>query len=307
MNSKTNLLVLIAAILGAASVHANAALVIEQAPDANPAPKVSPASAPPAASKASVIDPKTRKRIELDAFITSRIQQEGTPPDEIPVQRWLGKPMTLMDALKIVLPGGWRAYSDGDFDLGSTLNAQVTWSGSLTWVMALNAVITSVDLRAKIDWNQREVTLSAAPKAAQAAPALASVPAATFAVAAPVLAPVPAPALAPEKRWMLTADRTLLQNIRVLVEAEGWNLVWEADDVDYLIDVPLQFTGELIGNGGVVDRLIEAYREEGDAPLAVQWLNTSKTVRVYRHVVGTGTAARRLPAGAVAPAPVKTR
>ena len=113
----------------------------------------------PAAAPTAREEPKDpRRKVNLDAIVTSRIGQKGTAPSELPPIRGMGKQVTLLDALKQLLPAGWKAFEEGGVDLQARLN----WAGTKNWVLILHDIVTEQNLTALVDWDKRELTLSPA-------------------------------------------------------------------------------------------------------------------------------------------------
>lgn len=202
------------AVCGAtASVSASAGLLI-QLPAQSPAPESS-------FSQSRVVEiERHRKALDLNSRLTANITQEGTPPIELPPIRGMGVDVTLSDALKQIVPGGWKVFTEGEV----AEDTLVSWQGNRTWPMALNTVLIPSGLKAVVDWSRNEVTLSsikpqakplpqpilaAAPlsKPAASAPAAPAAPitatpaaqvaASTAPAAAASVAPAPAQASAP--------------------------------------------------------------------------------------------------------------
>ncbi len=187
----------VAASLLLASQASQAGLLFElpsPLPDASKQ-AVRGAQAAPSFSNSEVVESaRTRRQLDLTSQLTQRIRQKGIPPRELPPIIGAGYDVTISDALKQIVPGGWMVYSDSDFPDDMLVN----WQGNRNWPMTLNTVLISADMKAEIDWERGEVTLSKAATAPKVRPAPA--PALTPAVAAPAYAaaqPVAQPA-APE-------------------------------------------------------------------------------------------------------------
>lgn len=294
MKTTITLTTIAAALFGAAA--ANAAMLIEQ-PAAQPAP----------VEEVKVTPPAGRKAMDLHSRLTSRITQSGTPPRELPPIKGMGQDVLVADSLKQIVPAGWRVYVEQDIPEDLT----VTWSGNRNWPMALNMVLTELDMKAEIDWNRGELSLLGTPNIkskAQPAPsreelqaALASAEAdkakavaeAEAAKAESVkaeeaakaeAAKVEAAKAAAPKSWTLSPDMFLRENIRAWLETEGWSLEWQASVGDRVINYPVNvgatLTGQLIGEGGVIDRLIQKF-ESADEPLGVRFFRGNKVAVVY--------------------------
>lgn len=166
------------AVCGAtASVSASAGLLI-QMPAQSPAPESS-------FSQSRVVEiERHRKALDLNSRLTANITQEGTPPIELPPIRGMGVDVTLSDALKQIVPGGWKVFTEGEV----AEDTLVSWQGNRTWPMALNTVLIPSGLKAVVDWSRNEVTLSSIKPQAKPLPQ-------PILAAAPLIKPAaPAPA-----------------------------------------------------------------------------------------------------------------
>lgn len=175
-----------------ASQVSNAGLVFEMPsplPDASKQ-AVRGTQASPSFSNSEVVESvRPRRQLDLTSQLTQRIRQKGIPPRELPPIIGAGYDVTIADALKQIVPGGWMVFSEHDFPEDMAVN----WQGNRNWPMTLNTVLMSADMKAEIDWERGEVTLSKArpaPARSVAPPAYASVqPLAQTAAPAPALAP----------------------------------------------------------------------------------------------------------------------
>lgn len=282
-------------------------------------------SAPPAQSlrdanssaDLGIVTKRNRELVDLNSKLTSRISQSGEPPAELPVLRGLGRDVLLEDFLRQIIPYGFKVYTDQALPLSRTVN----WSGPKTWPMVLHTALVDLDMRANIDWKNREVMFfapepkpeptpvvakgpgvevaaSAVPAPAPAAPTslpLAAPAPAPIAGPAPVIAaaPTPAPivtppaaAPAPAVTWVLSPDVMLRENLRRWASAAGWTLVWNAVSggrvVDYTVDVEVKYTGELIGMDGVMAKVISAYFD-AEYPLQIEFFRGNKVAEVRLH------------------------
>lgn len=311
---------IVSAIVLAAAQAANAGLVLEKQPDILPPLPAQTASAAKAkvtdgaqkvgrnvdmSAKIAPMAKMNRQRIDLESKVTSRITQSGTAPAELQVLRGLGRQVTLEDALRQILPGGWEAYSDQDLPADKV----VDWDGNRTWPMALHGVLAERDMRAHIDWDNQELMLFV-PAVKQdtimlaAAPGAVSVAGATMTepVASPVAPPVasfkdakPAEKTADKPMakvqvkdvvWSLSTEKTLRENLRQWAAAAGWNLVWSATFgdtvVDYPVDAKVDFTGELVGVNGAMAKVIAAY-SDADRPLEIEFFKGNRVIEVRLH------------------------
>lgn len=156
--------------------------------------------AAPAFSNSEVVESvRPRRQLDLTSQLTQRIRQKGIPPRELPPIIGAGYDVTIADALKQIVPGGWMVYSEHDFPEDMVVN----WQGNRNWPMTLNTVLISANMKAEIDWERGEVTLSKGSSAPKYSPAPAQQPAYPNVAAAspvpptPVVSPAPVPPFAP--------------------------------------------------------------------------------------------------------------
>lgn len=162
------------ALTALAAASAQAGLLIEMP---QPLPDAAPQGG--AFEKSSVQQiRRARKPMDLTSRLTANITQKGVPPLELPPVRGQGIDVTLSDALKQIIPGGWKVFTEDDLPE----DMLVSWQGNRNWPMALNTVLMPAGIKADIDWDAAEITLvgkQSAPKTSPvAAPVVAQRPAA---------------------------------------------------------------------------------------------------------------------------------
>lgn len=278
-----------AAILLFLAGKAHAGFILEQpvpTPDKAPAPTVSSQTPDARAERARALaSAPLRQKIDLNSMLTSRITQVGTTPDQIPYIRGMGRNVALMDALRQILPSGWRAYQEGDIDLTVTTD----WAGSRSWIMALHNVLSGLNLRAQVDWTAKELTLLPPAEKPLAKPLKVDSPK-TMAVA-DLFGKAKQPEygyekIQPEPTWELSPSKSLRENLRTWTDAAKWTLVWSAADgakvVDYPVGAKVTFTGDLTGRTGAIARVIAAYAD-ADRPLEVEFFRDNRVVEVRLH------------------------
>lgn len=239
-----------------------------------------------------------RQRIDLESRISSRITQSGASPAELPPIRGMGRRVTLEDALRQVVPAGWEVYSDQQ----APLESEVDWDGGRTWPMVMHSVMSSMDMRAHIDWDAQELVLFVpAPKQEPVAEVMTAEAAAAAASAATQTAATKN-AAKPPVVWQIKPG-SLRENLRLLASAAEWTLVWNAvhgdTTVDYDIESPgYSFTGGLIGADGVIAKVVDLYAQ-AERPLAVTFFHGNKVIEVRLHEIPD--VAVNAPAPAYAP------
>lgn len=212
------------------------------------------------------------------------LSQIGTPSGFQPVAKGFGKDVSLLMALKQIVPTGWTAKRSGGLDV----SMPISWRGSnKTWYEVLHNLGTQYGFNAEVNWQTKELTVS--PAAAIQA-TLAPAPAAAHETAELSSTdkvsvsyseqPVSSPVHAAEKTFTLDTTKTLRENVQAWAEREGWHVSWAA--VDYPVSIPVSFTGTFEAEGGPLHQLVEAYKT-AEQPITMEVMPKNKTVRVENH------------------------
>lgn len=189
---------------------------------------------------------------------TAGVSQIGAPRGVIGLTKGFAKEVSILTALKQIVPEGWHAKKAGDVDVSRV----VSWKGDgRTWVEILHGLGISYNFAAVIDWDRKELTVSPAGGAvfqARESKQVAQEPAAP-------------------KSWTLKTELTLKENVEAWAKTSGWNVSWGA--VDYPISVPVTLVGELDEEGGPLHQLSEAYRA-AEQPLVFSFKSLNRVIRV---------------------------
>lgn len=190
------------------------------------------------------------------------LAQSGVPPGPQPAAHGMARDVTLLTALKQIVPQGWRAKRAGGLDL----NRLVSWRGEgKSWVDVMQGIAVSNNFSAMIDWDTREVTVAPAlfvPTGNGLRPSTVVVSAAAGPVA---------------KTWEMVPTLTLRENIESWAKAAGWNVSWGA--VDYPVTSRISLTGVFEDEtAGPFNQLAKAY-EKAEQPLTFTFY-TNKVLRV---------------------------
>lgn len=190
------------------------------------------------------------------------LSQIGAPSGPQPVVRGMAKDVSLITALKQIVPPGWRAKRAGGLDV----NQMVSWKGTgKPWVDVLQDIAAANRFNALVDWVKQEVTV--APVSLQSArdglrPA---------GVVSPAVAPMG------PKVWTLNTSMTLRENIEAWAKESGWSVSWAA--VDYPVTSKVSLIGAIDDPvAGPLTQLAKAY-ETAEQPLTFTFY-TNKVVRV---------------------------
>lgn len=239
-------------------------------------------------------DPKAQRVMRASVPSKGGLVQAGSAKKAQPVVKGFAKEVSLVTALKQIVPNGWHAKRAGGLDVSQL----VSWRGEgRPWTEVLQNLAVDNGFLATVDWEKNELTVApatmkdaaplaeitnrhrvltlagAAPTASNAAPAIASISRPTVASPAPqAQAPAPAkPVVAAVKTWNLRTDLTLRENIEAWAKKGGYEVSWAA--VNYPIAHPVTLAGELDAEGGPLHQLVEGYRT-AEQPITVSfWSN----------------------------------
>lgn len=82
------------------------------------------------------------------------IVEYGQPRDA-DVVKGFGEDIPVNDAMELLIPDGWMAYTSDTVDAGIS----VDWESGESWVATLGQIARANDLRAEVDWNRNQVIL----------------------------------------------------------------------------------------------------------------------------------------------------
>lgn len=157
----------------------------------------------------------------------------GTPTGPIDTRFGFGRDVTLAEALRQIAPVGWHAKLKegmlGHFDRAR----RVSWRGGRPWTSVLDGLATEQGFSVEVDWANRQLMVG--PRLPT--PALASAQTMPLAPSAPKAPPVPT--------WVAARGTMLSADLAAWCKTAGWELRWNAADLDYAIPAPLSFQGSL--------------------------------------------------------------
>jgi hypothetical protein len=217
--------------------------------------------------------------VKKPAVAVAGLAQVGSPSSAPTAARGMARDISLLVALKQIVPQGqgWRAKKAGSLNM----DQPVSWTGKgRAWTEVLGELAQANHFSATVDWDRREVTVSAAAAGSHPS-AAAVVPVAASAASAPLAAlanakPLPPPA-PPVKSWTMEPAKTLRENVEAWGKSAGWNVSWAG--VDYPITSSFALKGEFDDeNAGPMAQLAKAY-ETAAQPLTFQFF-TNKVLRV---------------------------
>lgn len=178
------------------------------------------------------------------------VTQVGAPAEGQPVVKGFAKEVSLLTALKQIVPHGWTAKRVGNLDVSKP----VSWRGEhRVWVDVLHTMASTYGFSAIVDWDQKILTVGPAGMS-PAVPTAQAAPAAAEPAIAREVHPVSAPGV---KTWELQTDLTLKENVAAWCKAAGWTLSWAA--ADYPVESKVVLTGDLDADNGPIYKLSQAY------------------------------------------------
>lgn len=208
---------------------------------------------------------------EPSAPTSAGLFQKGEPDAMIPIVKGFAKEISLLTALKQIVPKGWKAKRSGNLDV----SMPVSWRGEgRSWTEVLDTMARAHGIAASIDWGKKELTVATAGDQAVAVPERSS--------ASAVQAPAPAANVAEESRpaerasWVLKPEMTLKENVTVWAKTAGWEVSWGA--VDYPVANQVVLHGNFDAEDGPISQLAQAY-SAAEQPLTFSFW-TNKVIRV---------------------------
>lgn len=198
----------------------------------------------------------------------AHVTQVGAPTGLIDISLGFGRGVTFQDAMKQIVPQGWKGYAIGKFDASK----RVDWKGGKRpWIAVLEEVAQEAGVMAQVDWTKHEINFYSieVEKAPEAAKPEAKSEAAE---------PAPAPA-APRDAWELKAGLALHDNLAQWAKEAGWGFVWRPDFKYVIANVggknPV-FKGTFIE---AVTQVVGAYRN-AERPLVAEFFEGNNVLEV---------------------------
>lgn len=74
----------------------------------------------------------------------------------------------------------------------------------------------------------------------------------------------------PPKTWQINKELTLRENIEKWSNESGWDLIWKAGDVNFVIDANAKFVGNFEGRNGVLEKLLRGTHTRA-TPIKPEW------------------------------------
>lgn len=164
-----------------------------------------------------------------------------------------GTNVPLFVALEHIVPESeaWTVHLDQGME-----NQVVNWEGGTTWQGVLTAIADQNHLSLVMNHKDRVVGVARSED-----------------LAIHLAKTIP-------EVWRLTPGKTLKENLEVWAEQANWSLSWSDElTIDYPITQSATLTGSFTGTGGVVDRLISAFKNE-PIPLTAVFYTQNNVVRV---------------------------
>ena len=199
--------------------------------------------------------------------------------------------MPLKDALKAVLPEGWKVYAKNGVDVGVPVS--YTCKDSITWTQAVNSIMAQIGLQGHVHWNQNVLTVNyyPIPKGLATPVAVVSPSAKTkslsglnkkwFHVGSSTVVPETSASYTPAANPLAGAIPVFVMNRGNLVLTDlqkwgtqaGWTVVWQLTS-DWVVPNNASFTGNF---PKAVTAVIQALNSDG-ANLHAKFYNGNNTV-----------------------------
>lgn len=206
------------------------------------------------ADKATAVKVSSKLNKSEDLFgdaDANKIVQLGVAPEKLTFIKGYANNVTLITALKQIVPSGWHAKKSGDIDTG--LN--VSWKGGKNWVAILQDLANQGSFNAKIDWDNKVVTVMTADSDSNTKQVVKQ----------------------HVKVWELKGGKTVRDSIESWAAADGYTVSWAA--VDYDVPASVSFVGNLDDENGPLARVTEAYKNS-DQPIVISVSTLDKVIRV---------------------------
>lgn len=181
------------------------------------------------------------------------VSQVGSPSSSQPYVRGFANDVSLLTALKQIVPAGWHAKRVGQIDT----QMSVSWRGNnRIWVSVLDQLAQENGFVATVNWNSKELTVAPAGVTQSNR----------------VISEVRTPS-----EWVLRPELTLKENVMEWARNSGWTVSWGA--VDYPVTNTVVFQGgEIDAENGPLHQLVEAYKT-AEQPLVVSFW-TNRVIRI---------------------------
>lgn len=181
------------------------------------------------------------------------VSQVGNPSSAQPYVRGFANEVSLLTALKQIVPIGWHAKRVGQIDT----QMSVSWRGNnRVWLSVLDQLAQENGFVATVNWNTKELTVEPAGQSQSNR----------------VISEVRAPS-----EWVLRPEMTLKENVTEWARNAGWTVSWGS--VDYPVTNTVVFQGgEIDADNGPLHQLVEAYKT-AEQPLVVSFW-TNRVIRI---------------------------
>lgn len=200
--------------------------------------------------------------------------------------------MPLKDALKAVLPEGWKVYAKNGVDVG--IPVSYTCKDSITWTQAVNSIMDQTGLQGHVHWNQNVLTVNYYPIPKGLPTPVAKVLPATgseklsgmnkkwFHVGASTTIPETSASYTPVTAnplagaipvFVMSRGNLVLTDLQKWGAQAGWTVVWQLTS-DWVVPNNASFTGNF---PQAVSDVIQALNSSG-ANLHAKFYNGNNTV-----------------------------
>jgi hypothetical protein len=170
-----------------------------------------------------------------------------------PIAMKYGRNVPLFIAMDKIVPhtDGWIVNIDDGLS-----NKLVSWNGGDDWRGVLSSIASKNGLTIKVNDLEHAVGVSSSSLLAEQMASKSN------------------------KVWRLRTDKTLRENLDEWAKKAGWYLKWdESLKIDYPITNSAVLTGDFVGKGGVVDRVIYSLRNQ-EKPLTAVFYKANNVVLI---------------------------
>lgn len=193
------------------------------------------------------------------------VSQIGVPEDPVSPVKGFGRDVPILHAVRQVVPAGWRGFSVGEVNV----QRKIDWKGEgKSWVAVLSNIAESGGVLIQVDWNRKEINISADPSAKNVseesgAQKIASERGATG------------------QQWNLVSGKTLRENMENWAKMAGWSLVWQPG-----FEFPVTIAATLIGpfddkENGPIAVVVQSY-QDSDFAIEAEFIEGNRVLEITR-------------------------
>ena len=212
-----------------------------------------------------------------------KLTQIGVSRGTVDQVKGFGKELSLVDALKIVVPSGWNAKRLGVVDVSQS----VILKGNGSWVEAASSFAEQTQTHIIVDWEQKVVTVHGHPRAVSSSGTI-QLAGAVPKVAAPAVAVEVKPVVPPVPTWTLSAGKSLRENIESWAPKANYKVTWQA--VNYMISAGAVYSGAFDDEmAGPINAIVKTF-ECHDVPLKATFMEDNRVLVIENSAFRSNTS-----------------